>query len=90
MTRGNPLTIGEPVYVVPGNATAPSAAYRTPRAVIRALREGLVTVELDDGTPLTTHEDNIARQPPRPREQASHGGRRPELRPGPWEEVPLW
>jgi hypothetical protein len=55
---------GATVFLTPGTTTAPAAAYRQPRGVVVSAQPPTVTVDLDDGTRITTHERNVRASAP--------------------------
>ena len=67
---------GDAVYLTPGTKTAPAAAYQHRQGVVVHVAGPDVTVDLGDGTRLTTHERNVRAHCPAPPTRTPTSGRR--------------
>jgi hypothetical protein len=73
---------GDVVYLTPTTKTAPAAAYQHRQGVVVHVAGPDVTVDLGDGTRLTTHERNVwARCPTPPARTAAASRRRDGIDP---------
>jgi hypothetical protein len=79
---------GDEVYLVPNLPTAPSVAYKLPRVTVKSASAARATVELPDGTEITTDTRNLALK--RPEEKTTKNMViRPKLPDG-FKEQSLW
>jgi len=89
-TLKHPLLAGESVYLTPNTLGAPTAAWRQPKCVVVRVAQTQVTVRLDDGTEVTTHQNNVVRRlPNRIRRRLTKPAARPPMVGGA-EEIPLF
>jgi hypothetical protein len=78
-------------YLVPTLPTAPRDAYRMPAVTVVRMVDGVrVTVQLGDGSQVTTDVRNLARHRPAPLDRTRHPARRPAPMPDGFAEVTLW